>query len=77
MVLKRTIYHVNKWNISHIFLKKKYKKKKTQTIFVSPPRKNDEKEKEKQEVGDELSICVRKLVTLPILIGINLVKVEI
>ena len=77
MVLKRTIYHVNKPNISHIFLKKKYKKKKTQTVFVSPPRKKDEKEKEKQEVGDELSICVRKLVTLSILVCINFVKVEI
>ena len=59
-------------------------RKKIQTTFVSPVKNTDKKErkgKRKQEVGDDLRVCVLNILpevsTMPSLVVINLVKEEL
>lgn len=74
------IYHI-KSGIGHTFLKQK-SEKNTQNNFCQSVQKSDEKKvKKKTGIDDNSSVCMLNLVpkvnTLPSVVAINLVKVDI
>ena len=72
MACKHITYHVNQSVIGHTCLKKKWKKN-TQTTLLSPSKNSNEKEKvKKQDVWETLTVT-----TLPSLVAISLLKVDI
>ena len=78
---KYTAYHVINSDPGHTHSEQQLDKN-LKITFASLSRKSDEKErKKKQEFGDDLSVSVMNIIhkvsSLPILLAINLMKMEI
>ena len=78
---KHTAYHIINSDLGQTRSKQQLDKT-LEITFASQSRKSDEKEKKKkQEVGDDWSVCVinilPKVSSLPSLLAINLMKMEI